>query len=688
MPRQPATLHVGDAFDSSQRFGGLQRQTAVPLQTGTSGVFVLHGADVFNTDTSRSTAVQAVQTIHFVQAQSVHGTGVRGSALCFDRDEVVDDDRDTVVSRNLTVVVELQHAAGVTTSQTPQRFQRTQGAGTHHQRVRATAVQFVDQLVQHGQRNRTAVHAGLEEVTGVFHQLLDTVERLVVHGAVALDDCAAEGTGHTLGLHGDLKSQLAVLVAHGFVDEFVHIDVASQDSQLGHDFFNVAGAFWHNFVDVQEAAFRVGQFTDVHQGFTLGACERQQSEQIIAVDDFLDNAAEHFLLGKLFSNFAQQWHCLTPSLDLNQLGSLPISTEPIRLLLIFLGQTRSNSGDARADLIGLLVWLLAAQISVLRTCTWLALCANHRGGFRVCSIQRRDAFFKRFWLAVCTHDRGTFGSTTRLVIHDSSAVHDVNVSAELFPGNGCRDYGLLTDERALAESTANSQVHQGLVFLAQQEVFRLQLFAQGFEFLRMLGFDLLQDTVVFTTLFQSLALGGFLGFDQRLQFFGLRFAGSVFVRLQLVGGRFGLALVVHQFLQQFRFCVGRLVTTVGVLLVFLGLQTVGFNLVSSGFIGSGLVGLFLFSSSDLFGGQTTGQIVTVAISFFEVDASAAQELDQILVHLLSPGCSLSHWFCRSLGFGYRFSWQKHQRDHAWLLPLHAWKCWNRHRRPAQLSLAP
>src|SRR5699024_9685861 len=129
----------------------LVRQRAVPLNAGTGCVFVLNSTDVLNNDTSVFTAIQTGHTVLFGQVQTVDACFARVS-----RDEVVHDERYTVVAQHRSTEVFHHNFGRADINGTQQSAISTQMLGAHHDAVRTQIFHRVDQFVEHGEGHGSA----------------------------------------------------------------------------------------------------------------------------------------------------------------------------------------------------------------------------------------------------------------------------------------------------------------------------------------------------------------------------------------------------------------------------------------------------------------------------------------------------------------------------------------------------
>ncbi|SAA79863.1 Uncharacterised protein [Enterobacter hormaechei] len=178
----------------------------------------------------------------------------------------------------------------------------TQVLGTHHDAVCAQIFHRVDQLVEHGEGHGSAFDIDL---LIVVHQLRNAVERFGVGAGVAQNQVAAECASQTFHLLTNLDCQLVVGVGHSGRQEFVDVYVACQDTQLRNVFGEGCSAFGDGVVHINEGCFAQGSFAVVEVCLRINLHERQNSEQVIAIDDGLDHTLLKFVVRQLFSFITQ-----------------------------------------------------------------------------------------------------------------------------------------------------------------------------------------------------------------------------------------------------------------------------------------------------------------------------------------------------------------------------------------------
>ena len=174
-----------------------------------------------------------------------------GSAVN-NRDEVVHDERNAVVSQHWTTEVFDHHFRRADVNGTQQRTVSAHMLRTNHQAVCAQIFHRIHQLIEHGEGHGRVRNDALIG----RHQLSNAVEGFRVFSGVTLDQVAAECARQTFHFGTNLDSQLAIGVGHGGCQEFINVNVASQNTQLSHMLGERCSAFWNHIVHVNEAGFR------------------------------------------------------------------------------------------------------------------------------------------------------------------------------------------------------------------------------------------------------------------------------------------------------------------------------------------------------------------------------------------------------------------------------------------------
>ena len=268
----------------------------VPLDAPPGGVLGLEVAHLDDLD-----AVAALEAHHAVHAEAdgVDRAADVAAALGLDvGDEVVDDDGDAVVG--LDVLAELvdrrlqDGPAGAA-----EAVELAAAPLAHHQGVGSAGRDEVDQLVDRVDGEGAAVGPEGELLAGAGQRLGQPVEALGVERRVAVEEAVLVEVGGRLGpLHQDLGLEV-VGVGVGLAEEVVDVGVAAEDLEGGGDLGEGRGGLGPGVADVVERRGGVGRLAVVGDGRPEDLLERQELEELRVLDDGVDDAAGHQVLGEL-----------------------------------------------------------------------------------------------------------------------------------------------------------------------------------------------------------------------------------------------------------------------------------------------------------------------------------------------------------------------------------------------------